>query len=271
MTDETSDRSTDQTPDPPTDRPSDSSTNEPSRSARGQRLQHIGEAILVVLGAYLGAVVVVQTLNPVVASVAGGGTTSTATVILTVIQFVTMMVVVGWYVRVLDVDELIPAFVPGRRAVGLIVAGTVVLLGGQYAVNELLQWAGFSPGANQAVLAGVGDPIYYLVMIPVSLLFVGPAEELLFRGAVQGRLRQSWGRWPAIIGATIIFGLIHIPAISGGLGGQLSYALVAGILGVLLGYLYDYTRNIVVPAVIHGGYNGALFALLYLTEIGYFG
>jgi len=44
--------------------------------------------------------------------------------------------------------------------------------------------------------------------------------------------------------------------------------LLAGVLGILLGYLYVKTDNIVVPAVIHGSYNATLFAGLYLGEIG---
>lgn len=246
-------------------------TDQSTRTDTGRRLQHIGEAILVIFGAYLCAAVAVTALNPVVEAFVGSSTTGMALVVQTVIQFVAIGIVVGWYTKVVGVNRLIPAVVPSVGAIGLIVGGTVVLLGGQYVVNVILQWAGFSPGANQAVLAGVGNPIYFLMMVPISLLFVGPAEELLFRGAVQGRLRQSWGRWPSIIVATVLFGLVHIPAITGGFGAKLSYALVAGVLGVLLGYLYDYTRNIVVPAVTHGSYNAILFTWLYLSEIGVVG
>jgi membrane protease YdiL (CAAX protease family) len=85
---------------------------------------------------------------------------------------------------------------------------------------------------------------------------------------VQGRLSESWGQWLAIIAATVLFGLSHVPAVTGGFGAQLSYALLAGVLGVLLGYLYIKTDNIVVSAVIHGSYNATLFAGLYLGEIG---
>ncbi|WP_253736607.1 CPBP family intramembrane glutamic endopeptidase [Halohasta salina] len=237
----------------------------------GDRLQHIGEAILVVFGAYIGAVVAISALDPVIASLVGSSTNTSGRLLQTGLQFLTMAAIVVWYARTVDAEGLIPVVIPDRRGVGLIAGGVVVLLGLQYAINELLQWAGFSPGANQAVLAGAGDPTYFLLMIPISLVFVGPAEELLFRGAVQGRLQQSWGTWPAIIAATVLFGLVHIPAVTGGFGAQLSYALLAGLLGVLLGACYAYTDNIVVPAVIHGGYNGTLFALLYLGEIGYFG
>ncbi|MFD1641398.1 CPBP family intramembrane glutamic endopeptidase [Halohasta litorea] len=238
----------------------------------GNRLQHIGEAILVIVGAYLAASLAVTVFDPLVtAAVGGSASTNAVRIVQTVLQFVTMIAVVVGYGRLVDTERLIRAVVPSPRGVGVIVGGTVVLLGGQYLINRLLEAIDLSPGANQAVLAGAGDPVYYLVMIVISLLFVGPAEELLFRGAVQGRLRESWGAWPAIVAATVLFGLIHIPAVSGGFGAQLSYALLAGVLGIVLGYLYEYTDNIVVPAVTHGCYNGTLFAVLYLGEIGYIG
>ena len=237
-------------------------------TAPGNRIQHIGEAILVIVGAYLCASIAVTVLDPVLTALVGDLASNAVRVGRTVVQFAAMIAVVVGYGRLIDTERLIRAVVPSPRGVGLIVGGTVVLLVGNELVNELLQAAGYSPGANQAVLAGVGDPLYYLAMAVVSLLFVGPAEELLFRGAVQGRLRESWGAWPAILAATVLFGLIHIPAVSGGFGAQLSYALLAGVLGIVLGYLYEYADNIVVPAVTHGCYNAALFTLLYLGEIG---
>lgn len=238
----------------------------------GSRLQHVGEAILVIVGAYIAAGIAVTAVNPLASTLNGLGTgTDLTRIVQTAIQFLAMILVVGWYAKVADTDRLIRAAIPSSRSLGLIVGGTIVLLGGQFLINRLFQLLDLSPGSNQAVLAGVGDPTYFLAMVPISLLVVGPAEELLFRGAVQGRLRQSWGGWPAIIVATILFGLVHIPAVTGGTGAQLSYALLAGILGVLLGYLYEYTQNIVVPAAIHGVYNATLFALLYLSEIGMFG
>lgn len=238
----------------------------------GDRIQHIGEAILVIVGAYLAASFAVSVLDPLLTTAVGdSASTNAAQIGRTVVQFLAMIAVVVAYGQLVDTERLIRAVVPSSRGVALIVGATVLLLGGQYLINRLLDAVGFSPGANQAVLAGVGDPLYYLVMVVVSLLFVGPAEELLFRGAVQGRLRESWGAWPAIIAATVLFGLIHIPAVSGGFGAQLSYALLAGVLGVVLGYLYEHTDNIVVPAVTHGCYNGTLFGILYLGEIGYLG
>jgi len=54
------------------------------------------------------------------------------------------------------------------------------------------------------------DPVvYYAAMIVVSLLIVGPAEELLLRGVVQGGLRRSFDAAPAILIAALIFGALH--------------------------------------------------------------
>jgi len=233
------------------------------------KLQHIGESILLIFGAFLVGVLGVSGLDPLVSILAETITsTNVSQIAYTVIQFSAMMGVVVWYARVIDTEQLIPLSRPTTKQVGIIVAGTLLLLGGMYSLNWILQAIDLAPGANQAVLAGAGDPTYLLLMIPISILFVGPAEELLFRGAVQGRLRESWGVWPAIIVATVLFGLVHVLAVDGGLSDQLPYALVAAMLGIPLGYLYEYTRNIVVPAVIHGVYNATLFGMLYLGEIG---
>ena len=239
------------------------------QSLFGQRLQHIGEAIVVIIVAYICAGIAVSLLDPLIGSLAARiEGTDVRLIAQTMLQFMVIMGVVVWYAKLIDTERLLPFRLPDGPTTGIIVGGTVLLLVCQYLINQLLQWADFAPGANQAVLAGSGDPTYFLIMVPVSILFVGPAEELLFRGAVQGRLRQSWGMWPAIVTATVLFGLIHIPAISGGFGAQLSYALLVGILGLLLGYLYEYTQNILVPSLIHGAYNATLFGLLYLSEIG---
>jgi Predicted metal-dependent membrane protease len=145
--------------------------------------------------------------------------------------------------------------------------GIVVLVGANRAITRLFSWGDVDVGTNMAVTAGAGNPGYLLAMVVVSLCVVGPVEELLFRGVVQGRLRESWGVWPAIFVATALFGLSHV-SVSGGLAGIAAYVLTATVLGVLLGYLYERTGTIVVPAVIHGVNNAVIFAGLYLGEIG---
>jgi len=228
----------------------------------------LGEALLVVFGAYLVASVVLAAVNPPLVNagiVTPGGTEEYLAQFA--LQYAGFLVVTGWYALAVRDEPLIPWATPGRRELGLIVAGIIVLVGANNGITRLFAAVDVSLGDNAAVTVGSGEPAYLLTMIAFSLLVVGPAEELLFRGVVQGRLRETWGVWPAILAATVLFGLSHA-SVSGGLGGVVAYILTATLLGVLLGYLYERTDNIVVPAVIHGVNNAVIFAWLYLREIG---
>lgn len=233
-----------------------------------RRLRHLGEAFAVLLGAYLFAVIAVRALDPALASVAPAADGNGRRIGRTVVQFLAIVAVSLWYADVVDAERLIGRAVPTARSVALILGGTVLLVVANVGVNRLLSAVGFESGENAAVTAGAGDPTYLLAMAVLSILLVGPAEELLFRGAIQGRLRASWGVWPAILGATVLFGAIHAPAVTGTTGAVVGYLITAGVLGLLLGYLYERTDNIVVPAAVHGGNNAVIFGLLYLAEVG---
>ncbi|TQQ81250.1 CPBP family intramembrane metalloprotease [Halonotius terrestris] len=235
---------------------------------RGPQLGHLAEAVGVLLGAYLFASIAVTALDPAVSGLdVIPGTDNDTGILRTAIQFVGLIVVVIWYDRFVR-EGLLRAVVPDRRAAALIGGGIVTLVAANYGISGLFSRLGFDSGTNAAVAAGAGDPTYFLVMVLISILLVGPAEELLFRGAVQGRLRDSWGAWPSILAATVLFGAVHAPAVSGGRAAVLSAVVIATILGVLLGYLYERTDNIVVPAVVHGVNNAVIFGGLYLREIG---
>lgn len=78
----------------------------------------------------------------------------------------------------------------------------------------------------------------------LSIGVLGPiCEEFIFREAVLGyMLRNNVNTWAAIIGSGIAFGLIHAnPA-------QIPFAAA---MGVVLGYIYYKTGNIIVPSIIH--------------------
>lgn len=232
------------------------------------RATALGEALLVVFGAYLVASVVLAAVNPTLVDagiVTPGGTDEYLAQFA--LQYAGFLSVTGWYALAVRDEPLIPWATPGRRELGLIAAGIVVLVGANNGITRLFAAVDVSLGDNAAVTIGTGEPGYLLTMVAFSLLVVGPAEELLFRGVVQGRLRETWGVWPAILAATVLFGLSHA-SVSGGVAGIAAYIVTATLLGVLLGYLYERTDNIVVPAVIHGVNNAVIFAWLYLSEIG---
>ncbi|MFB6125888.1 MAG: lysostaphin resistance A-like protein [Halolamina sp.] len=159
----------------------------------------------------------------------------------------------------------IGAAVPSLKQVAVVVVGYVLaFVGGPVVGGFVRSQLAVDTGTNSAVEVATGAPSVLLVLIPASVLLIGPGEELLFRGVVQGRLREVMGPAPAVGLASIIFASLHWFALTG--GSTAGNALVVAILtvpAVVFGAAYEYTGNVVVPALIHGLYNATLFTLLY--------
>jgi len=140
-------------------------------------------------------------------------------------------------------------------------------------VNLVVGIAGMAVGVESAPhalaeLENIG-PSFYLLLIPFMLLIVGPFEELLYRGVIQTRLRQSFGPVGAIGLASVIFMLIHLPAY--GLGdtalASIALSLTALFVGsMIFGSIYEWTGNLTVVALVHGVYNSILLVLLYFVS-----
>lgn len=141
-----------------------------------------------------------------------------------------------------------------------------------YTINIVVNVAGISAGLRPApnVLAQIvsNDPSLVIPLIPAMLLIVGPFEELLYRGVIQTRLRQSFTPAVAIIITSVIFALIHIPALGGRTTAIPSILLtLAALFGgsLVFGGIYEWTANLTVVALIHGLYNSMLLGLLYIA------
>lgn len=120
--------------------------------------------------------------------------------------------------------------------------------------------------------SGMQDPVVFGLLAVFSLLVVGPAEELLFRGIIQTRLRESFGVVSGLTLATALFASIHLPGfLDPGastfelVGGALLGVSVLFVVGAVLAVAYEYTENLVVPAVIHGLFNATQAAFAYLS------
>ncbi|EMA12966.1 CPBP family intramembrane glutamic endopeptidase [Haloarcula marismortui] len=173
-------------------------------------------------------------------------------------QYVGFIAVVGAYLRVTDVGDLVRVRMPTLRDVALMVAGLVGLFVAVYLLGIVITALGADQAQNTVVTMGQQNPELFLVMIPITVLFVGPGEELVFRGVVQGLFYRAYGAVPAIVIASGLFGIAHYAALAG--SGKLTYIVVTILLGLILGGLYERTNNILVPIVVHGIYNAILFA-----------
>jgi membrane protease YdiL (CAAX protease family) len=233
------------------------------------RARDLFKSVLLIVGAFLCAAAIVGLgANALVAAGVVDRGTLEFRVIGSVLQFVGFGVGVGGYLAIARDWDLVQLRTPTLRTAGLIAVGVVALLLAQLAIARLLTVLGVQVAQNQVVVTGQQDPRYFLYMIPVAILLVGPFEELVFRGGVQGILRRTWGPSVAIVVSSVLFGLVHWIALTGGGGSRVPYVTVAAALGLVLGYLYERSRNLVVPAVVHGLYNTVLFGAQYLSVTG---
>lgn len=152
--------------------------------------------------------------------------------------------------------------------VGGLVGMVVVLLVAATILSVIQSALGVESAQNSIVQTAQEDPRVLFLLIPAAFLIIGPAEELLFRGIIQGRLRQVFGPVSGILVASTIFGFAHLTAFAATAGSIAAVLLPIGGLtavSLVLGYAYEKTDNLVVPSLIHGAYDALLFGLLYVT------
>lgn len=125
------------------------------------------------------------------------------------------------------------------------------------------------PGAE----AGFVDPgqpsplAFFIEMAIAQLFFVGIAEELAFRAYLQNKLialfnggQHRTRKAIAILLGVFLFMLWHIPqrVFIQELTSPVAIAqslVIVMILGIVLGLLYEYTRNVVFVGALHGTFN----------------
>lgn len=180
-------------------------------------------------------------------------------------QFVGFLLPLFGYLYTRDRLDLIRARLPTLKDIGWAVAGILALLVGVVALASVIRYVGVSPASNASIETAQQNPEVIPFFVVMSILVVGPCEELLFRGGVQGILRDAFAPLPAIAIASALFGVAHVAALLGDAAlGQLVYIVVTFVLGLVLGLLYEHTENIVVPMLSHGIYNALVFGSLAL-------
>jgi len=226
------------------------------------RLRAAGHSIGIVVAAFaigtvaaLGGVLVLSQFIPVYS--ADEQLLPAAYIISSALQFVGFLLVGVGYLYARSDWELVTARLPSLRDVGIAVGGTVVLFVVNLTLGALAQLFGLESAENSVVTMGQSNPEIFLAMIPITLLLVGPGEELLFRGIVQGLFRRAYGPLPAVLLASALFGAVHFVSLTG--EGKLVYVAVAASLGLILGTIYELTDNLVVPILAHGLWNAYLF------------
>lgn len=234
--------------------------------AEQRRVGLVHSVVLVLVSFVCGGVFV---------SLAGGGLdlagvgsgTPTAQIVETAANFLGLAVLPVVYLAWRAEWSLVGVGRPNRRAIGATVVGIVGLVAFMQTGEMVLTALGYEPAANEAVETGRQNPDLFLYYIPVVLLLNSPAEELLFRGVVQGLLRRAYGIVPGILGAGAIFGLVHYSALVAA-GSAGAYVVLAVGSGLILGVVYEYTENLLVPIVVHAAWNCLVYLSLYADATG---
>lgn len=229
------------------------------------------QAVLAILIAFLtGAAIAVPGQSLLIDLGLIAAETPEAQAVSSVLQFLGFGVGALVYLLAVGRWDVVPGWyrTPTRRDVLWMAGGIAVLFGASTALTAVLPLVGVEIAQNQIVESGRRTPILFLYLVPVTILFVAPAEELLFRGIVQGRYREAFDPTVAIVIASLLFGFVHWLALVGTGSGRLVYVLIAALLGLFLGTAYERTRSLLVPIVIHAGYNIVGHLLNYGTSTG---
>lgn len=109
------------------------------------------------------------------------------------------------------------------------------------------------------IMIGEGEVInYYLIFrILLTVLVVGFTEEWMYRGLLLSVLSRKFGLRNGALVALVLFGVLHIFNIAGGL--PLSNAIIQFINTIIIGSVFLYTAietgSILIPIIVHGLYD----------------
>lgn len=216
-----------------------------------------------VTGAIVGGLLGVGALLALVAGRPASASPTGGVVALTIAAEVGYAVVGLGYLVVLA--DGVPLSRPSGRELLVAVVGTIALVAGGQGLLRLVHGAGIDDVSTTLGRAGL-DPVVFLVLAVVSVVLVGPAEELLFRGAVQGTLRRAFGPWAAIGGASVLFTAVHITVLGANSpAAGLANLGVVFLVSLVFGYAFEYTGSLAVPIVMHSLYDGLLLVAGFLV------
>ncbi|MFC5973735.1 type II CAAX prenyl endopeptidase Rce1 family protein [Halomarina salina] len=139
-------------------------------------------------------------------------------------------------------------------AVNVAVAGLVVLGGGQLSVVPFGLYR--SPPLEYSVPALVAAGV-------AQYVFVGPVEELAFRGYLQNKLTDLLGPRSArfrtavaIVATAAVFAVLHVPTLvlveGVPLGQAVGSLVMLTLSGIAFGTIYALTHNLFLVAFLHG-------------------
>lgn len=228
-----------------------------------------------VIGGFLGAqivlVVAMLGIQALDIDVAGMGDTIFQTVIAALSYVVSLAIVIGlpWWLRKrrTTLTELGLQRYPRWLDIGLVPVVFVIY----FICSGLLTWlvttlfSGFDVTQAQSIGFDNLSASYQYVLAFVTLVILAPvAEEALFRGYLQGKLRQIAPFWLTALVTSLAFAALHLP---GDGAVQWNVAVDVFMLSVLLCVLREKTGSIWAGILLHMAKNGLAYYFLFINPI----
>lgn len=154
----------------------------------------------------------------------------------------------------------IPFFHAGRPSFRIYLAGAVLIIGFIVIMDEFKRLLQDFVIMDEALLEGIRSLMIFESAGEFAFLFTGAvilapaAEELLFRGFVQGALQPSYGQVKSILVSTVCFTVLHFQPWD-----NLHYFL----MGLISAIVYDKTKSVFPCFLIHAVHN--LVVLLFIN------
>jgi membrane protease YdiL (CAAX protease family) len=119
----------------------------------------------------------------------------------------------------------------------------------------------------------LSNPWNIVLFLGTGVVGAAVFEELVFRRMLIPALEMR-GMSPtgAVIASSLGFALIHLPndAINGSPGFVVTHFISAVVIGLILGFVYIFTRNVIFPMIIHGFNNAVAFGEVLLITLNDF-
>lgn len=229
----------------------------------------VGSAIVVLSIALISAIIAVSIGSSLVSSAGIQQGSALSWALGDAFQFVGFGIAGVGYILVSNRTDPVSIRWPTRIDLKWLIIGIVGLIGSYAVITAIFGLLGISGAESVIIRRAENQPIYLLYLIPVTILLVGPTEELIFRGLIQGVLDKTYGPKVAIPAASVLFTLPHFLSYVGeDLMAIVPTLSVVLILGGVLGILYKKSKNLIVPAAVHGLFNTVQFAAAYATATG---
>ncbi len=138
--------------------------------------------------------------------------------------------------------------------VALLIPALLLICGGATdLLEQLLPLSRWEEQAFDRMLSGSLPAIVATCMLAPVL------EEMLFRGIILRSFLLQYPRWAAIWSSALVFGFAHL---------NVYQFVVATLIGVLAGWLYERTRSLIPCIALHALYNSAATASSAIARTG---